>query len=125
MKNNNQVIIERDMHCPYCNENSAVLISETTKSKQVVGCAPVGVKNGCLLYVTGGCWAIISGFPIYDVKAEYTTNLYGFCPCCGNTYVVTKPEIQESTVIDRLQDTRQGISHLADQTRNLFNNNDR
>ena len=91
MSNNNQVIIERDIHCPYCGENSAVLISETVKSKKVIGCAPVGLKNGCLICMTGGCWTLISGLPLYDIKEENTVNLYGFCPNCGNSYPVIKP----------------------------------
>ena len=70
MNNNNQVVIERDMFCPYCESNSAVLISETVGRKSVKGCAPIGIKNGCLLYITGGCWAIVSGFPLFDTKEE-------------------------------------------------------
>lgn len=121
MSNNNQVIIERDVFCPYCEKTSAVLISETVKEKKVIGCAPVGIKNGCLLYVTGGCWAIVSGFPLFDVKKEQTNKLYGFCPCCGNTYPVNKPE--EDTIIDKLQNTQQRFSRVADQAKGLINKN--
>lgn len=123
MKNNNQVIIEKDMYCPYCENNSAVLISESIKSKTLIGCASVGIKNGCLLMVTCGCWAIVSGYPLFDVKEEHTAHLYGFCPCCGNTYPVIKPEITEKTVIDRFQDTKQSFTHLAGQAKDLINKN--
>ena len=92
MNSNNQVIIERDMHCPYCGGNEAVLISETVRSKKLIGCAPIGLKDGCLICVTGGCWTLISGLPICDVKEENVTNMFGFCPCCGKTYPVIKPE---------------------------------
>lgn len=122
-KNNNQVIIERDMFCPYCSENSAVLISETIKNKKIIGCAPVGLKNGCLLMLTGGCWAIIRGFPLMDEKEEHITNLYGFCPCCGNTYPVNKPVLEEKTVIDKFQDTKQNFNRLADQAKGIMKKN--
>ena len=91
MNSNNQVIIERDMYCPYCESNSAVLISETVKSFKHIGCAPVGLKDGCLIWATGGCWTLISGLPLYDITDEYTFNIYGFCPHCGNTFPVNKP----------------------------------
>ena len=120
MKNNNQVIIERDMFCPYCKSNSAVLISETIKQKKTVGCAAIGCKDATLLYITGGCWAIISGFPLFDIKDDTVNNIYGFCPCCGNTYPVIKPE--ESTVIDKLQNTQQRFSHVVDQAKGMMNN---
>lgn len=123
MKNNNQVIIERDMYCPYCETNSAVLISESIKDKTLIGCASVGIKNGCLLLVTGGCWAIVSGYPLFDIKEEHSSHIYGFCPCCGNTYPVIKPEITEKTVIDRFQDTKQNFTHLAGQAKDLINKN--
>ena len=84
MSSNNQVIIERDMFCPYCKTNSAVLISETIHRKKLIGMAPLGLKNCCLLYITGGCWAIINGFPLFDIKEDNNSQLYGFCPCCGN-----------------------------------------
>lgn len=118
--NNNIVIVEKDMYCPYCGGNSAVFISETVREKSVKGCAALGIKTGCLLYVTGGCWAIVSGIPLMDVKKEYTTNLYGFCPCCGNTYPVVKPN-QEKNVIEKFQDTKQGYVRLANQAKDLFN----
>ena len=120
MNNNNLVIIEREMFCPYCQSNSAVLISETIKQKKVIGCAAIGCKNATLLYLTGGCWAVISGYPLFDIKNETVNNIYGFCPCCGNTYPVKKPE--ESTIIDKVQHSQQRISHVVDQARDMINN---
>lgn len=121
---NNQVIIERDMYCPYCEQNSAVLISETYMDKSLKSLAPVGLKNGCLLTVTCGCWAIISGFPLTEVKEEHFSNLYGFCPCCGNTYPVNKPEIEEKTVLDKFNDSKESFSRLAGQAKDMINKND-
>lgn len=126
MKNNNLVVLERDVFCPYCQQNTAVLISETVKTKMVKGCAPIGCKNSILLCVTGGCWALAKGIPLNDYNEEFTTNLYGFCPCCGNTYPVIKPKVEEKTVIDRFNDTKAGFSRLAGQAKGMFgggNNN--
>jgi len=119
MKNNNLVVIERDVFCPYCNQNSAVLISETIKKKKTIGCAAIGCKDALLLYVTGCCWAIVCGFPLLDVREDNQTSMYGFCPCCGNTYPVIKPEAE--TVIDKMQNTQKRISKVASQAKGLLN----
>lgn len=121
MKNNNQVVIERDMYCPYCDTNSAVIISETTKKKSTKGCAALGLKNGCLLTVTGGCWAIVSGFPLIDEVDEYQTVNYGFCPCCGNTYPIAKPESSDD-IVDRFQNSVQGAKNTFNKAKDMFNN---
>lgn len=121
MKNNSTVIIERDMFCPYCEKNSAVLISETVKKKQTIGCAAIGCKDAILLYITCFCWAIVSGFPLFDIKEDTTTNMYGFCPCCGNTYPVIKPD--DDTVIDKMQNTQKRLSKVTSQAKSLFNRN--
>ena len=124
MKNNNLVVIERDVFCPYCNQNSAVLISETVKKKKTIGCAAIGCKDALLLYATGCLWAIVCGFPLLDVKEDNQTSMYGFCPCCGNTYPVIKPEAD--TVIDKMKNTQKRISKVAGQAKGLLykNNSD-
>lgn len=111
MKNNNIVVIERDMHCPFCESDSAVLISETVREKAVIGFAPIGCKNSLLLMVTCGCWALVSGVPLNDVKVDHVTHIYGFCPCCGNTYPVTKPEFE---------DDKDALSQMTDQVMGMF-----
>lgn len=118
MKNNNIVVIERDMHCPFCESDSAVLISETVREKAVIGFAPIGCKNSLLLMVTCGCWALVSGVPLNDVKIDHVTHIYGFCPCCGNSYPVNKPEAD--TPIDSIQNAKNRISKIAGQTKDLF-----
>ncbi len=123
MKNNNLVIIEKDVFCPYCNKESAVLISETVKNQSTIGCAAIGCKNSILLTVTGGCWALVCGFPLFDVKENYEVNMYGFCPCCGNTYPVIKPEASNRTVIDKVQDTQKRIANMTNQAKGLLNKN--
>ena len=43
MEKSRLVVIERDMYCPYCDTNSAVIISETVGSKSRIGCAAIGI----------------------------------------------------------------------------------
>ena len=119
MKSNNQVIIEREMFCPFCGGNSAVLIAETVRSSKRIGCAPIGLKDGCLIYITGGCWTLISGLPIFDVKEESVTNLYGFCPCCGNTYPVKKPEVKTETYSDKFNAMKQKTAQMFDKAKSM------
>ena len=122
MKGNEIVIIERDVFCPYCEQNSAVLISETIKTKKTIGCAAVGCKDAFSLYVTGCYWAVVCGIPLFDVNVKNITNIYGFCPCCGNTYPVLKPEAE--TVIDKMQNTQKRISKVVNQAKGLLNRGD-
>ncbi len=123
MKNNNQVIIERDMFCPYCGGNSAVLIVETVKTKKVFGCAPIGLKDGCLLCLTGGCWMLICGLPLCDVKSETVSHLYGFCPCCGNSYPVNKPEFKAPTISEKFNNMKEKTTQMFDMAKNKFSRN--
>ena len=123
MKYNDQIIIERDMFCPYCGGNSAVLIAETVKSRRVLGCAPLGFKDGCLILLTGGCWLVICGLPITDVKEETVTHLYGFCPCCGNTYPVNKPEFKSPTIVEKFNDMKERTTQMIDKAKSRMSRN--
>ena len=124
MERSKLVVIERDMYCPFCETNSAVIISETVSSKSRLGCAAVGCKDGCLLTVTGGCWAIVSGIPLYDTKEEYTNVNYGFCPHCGNTYPIKRPEEEKQSVGDKFQSMKQGALNNFNSVKGMFDKKD-
>ena len=85
-------IIEKEVYCPYCEEYTAVIISETVSERHALGFPPLGCKDSILIGCTGGCWAIVNGFPLFDLKTEKENHLYGFCPCCGKSYPVLKPD---------------------------------
>jgi hypothetical protein len=124
MERSKLVVIERDMYCPFCDTNSAVIISETVSSKSRIGCAAIGLKDGCLLTITGGCWAIISGIPLYDTKEEYTNVNYGFCPHCGNTYPINRPEEEKQTIGSKFQSAKQGAMNNFNSVKGMFSKND-
>ena len=102
MKNSSEKpIIERNVHCPYCGCDDAILVSEkssTTVSLQFP--SEYGLKFLLRLYFYGFFYIFVKGLKLLSItkKRDYTT--YGFCPKCGNSYaaspsVTTKAMIEE------------------------------
>jgi len=88
----NQKIIERDVYCPFCEKNEAFLISETVNVTDTIQLPEVGCQNALLMCMTGGCWALVKGYPLIEKKKKYSYRTYGFCPHCGNTYAAGTSE---------------------------------
>lgn len=83
---NAQTIIERDVHCPYCDSNKALLISELTDKRSILQMPDAGKKYWLCVIFTLGLYMLIHGFPIIEKKRIYEYTTYGFCPHCGKTY---------------------------------------
>lgn len=83
---NAQTIIERDVHCPYCDSDKALLISEISNKRTVLKMPDLDRKYWLSFYFTFGLYALIHGFPFIEKKRVYDYNTYGFCPHCGKTY---------------------------------------
>lgn len=81
-----QAIIERDVYCPFCDDNGAFLICDMTEHSSTIQLPEVGCINASLLLITGGCWAFVKGYPLVEKKRTYAFRTYGFCPHCGNIY---------------------------------------
>ena len=95
MNNNSekeQVIIEREVYCPYCEKNGAFLISEMTNSSSEIKFSKLGCKNAMLFGCMGGCWGFVKGYSILTKNRTYKYRTYGFCPHCGNIYNATVEE---------------------------------
>lgn len=83
---NTKTIIERDVHCPYCDSDKALLISEIANKRSVLKLSDLDKKYWLSLYFTFGLYALVHGFPFFEKKRIYEYNTYGFCPHCGKTY---------------------------------------
>jgi len=86
-----QSVIRQKVHCPYCNKDDAVLISEVSSSKTSLQMPDYGMKYWLSVIFTFGVYVIIHGFPVWELKRVYKHNTYGFCPYCGNSYNASLP----------------------------------
>lgn len=83
---NEQNIIERDVHCPYCLSDKALLISGLAVKKSTLQMPAYGLKYWLCVIFTMGIHAFTHGMPLFEKKRTYDFNTYGFCPYCGKNY---------------------------------------
>ena len=83
---NEQNIIERDVHCPYCQSDHALLISGIAEKRSVIQLPDYGLKYWLSVYFTFGVYMLLHGFPMLEKRRIYDYQTYGFCPNCGKSY---------------------------------------
>jgi len=93
MNNSNDTnIIERDVHCPFCQGNQALLISGlSAKSSSILWPPACGLKYWLSIIFTFGFHSFTHGFPMIEKKRAYEFTTYGFCPQCGKKYDAGAP----------------------------------
>ncbi len=91
--NNNGNIIVKDIHCPYCNSDNAVLLNRTTSKKISLQLPAYGLKFIFSLLYLAFVQMWINGFKLIEAIKVIDTVTYGFCPKCGNTYSMAPPEV--------------------------------
>jgi phage shock protein PspC (stress-responsive transcriptional regulator) len=90
---NEQNVIQRDIHCPFCNGNQALLISGLAEKSSSLLCPPAyGLKYFLCVSFTFGIHAITHGLPMIEKKRRYEFATYGFCPQCGKKYDAGTPD---------------------------------
>jgi phage shock protein PspC (stress-responsive transcriptional regulator) len=96
---NEQNVIQRDIHCPFCNGNQALLISGLAEKSSSLLLPPAyGLKYFLCLSFTFGIHAITHGLPMLEKKRRYEFATYGFCPQCGKKYDAGTPNtVSEKT----------------------------
>jgi len=85
-------IILRDIHCPYCDSENALLISEKTKSVIALRLPAFGLKFILSLIYLSFLHIWRYGYKIFEASKERFYTTYGFCPKCGNSYSAGAPE---------------------------------
>ena len=91
-QNKDSSIILRDIHCPYCNTDKALLMSRKTASTIGLRLPAYGLRFVLSLIYLSLLHIWRYGFKIIEVTKGRTYSTYGFCPCCGNTYSAGPPE---------------------------------
>ena len=85
-------IILRDVHCPYCDKNHALLMSRKTSTTFGIRFPAYGLRFiFSLIYLSFlHTWRYGYKWIEFTKGRDYAT--YGFCPSCGNSYSAGAPE---------------------------------
>ena len=83
-----QNIIERDVHCPYCKENKALLISGAAEKKMSLGWPAWGLRFWLRAFFTFGLSLLVDGGKMVELDRSIKYRTFGFCPLCGNSYQI-------------------------------------
>ena len=99
-QNKNSDIVEKDVHCPYCDSDHAILINKTTSKKVSLQLPAFGLKFVLSLIYLSFIHIWINGCKIIEAIKVIDSVTYVFCPNCGNSYSrapseVIKEEIHE------------------------------
>lgn len=103
----NQVII-KDAHCPYCGSNDAFFISEKKSTVISMNFPPAyGLKFLLSLLYLSIVHIFINGFKYFEITRKTEYNRYGFCPKCGNAYPANAPlDMYENMTTQKLYKVR-------------------
>ena len=91
MKLEERPIIERDVHCPYCKQDKAILINKEVQRKSSFRFAALGLKFILSLCFLGLFHAWRYGFKLFEIVRWRDVLTYVFCPECGRTYTLDPP----------------------------------
>lgn len=86
-----QPVIEKNVFCPYCKSEDALLISEITSQKAALQIPDYGKKYWLCVIFTFGLYMLVHGFPMIETKRTYEYMTYGFCAHCGKSYNASIP----------------------------------
>jgi len=85
-------VIVRDMHCPYCGSEKAVLINKEDGMKTGFGLPSYGLCSLLRFMYLFIFHIAISGFRIFQITRKKDVSTYIFCPACGNSVSANAPE---------------------------------
>ena len=112
MANNTNLVtsvVEKDIHCPYCNGDKGMMISQPTVKKQTLQLPEVGIKFVLLFFYFAIVQVLTQGFKLLEKKDEFRHITYAFCPNCGNTFSMAPPEtIKREVQEPKLRRQREG-----------------
>lgn len=92
-QNKENEIIEKEIHCPYCNTDHAVLLSKTTSKKISIQLPAYGLKFLLSLFYLSIVQVMIHGFKLIEAVKVIDNVTYAFCPNCGNSYSMAPPDV--------------------------------
>lgn len=86
-------IVMKDIHCPYCGSDNALLLNKTTSKKLSLQLPAFGLKFIFSLLYLSFVQIWIHGYKLIEAIKVIDTVTYGFCPHCGNSYSMAPPDI--------------------------------
>lgn len=89
---NNDNIVAKDIHCPFCNSENAVLLNKTSSRRFSFQLPAFGLKFLFSLLYLSIVHIFINGFKLFETIKTIDNITYGFCPTCGNSYSMAPPE---------------------------------
>ncbi|MGN0613572.1 MAG: hypothetical protein ACI4JB_06680 [Porcipelethomonas sp.] len=88
--NRNNVIL-KNVHCPYCNTDEAVLINKETANKYSLQLPAFGLKFMLSVLYLGFIHIYRYGCKLIQIVKKNDNLTYCFCPKCGNSYSLNAP----------------------------------
>ena len=97
-QNKDTSIILKDVHCPYCDGDNALLITRVTSKRISLRMPSHGLKNTLSMLFLSLPYVWVHGYKLFEAVKELDSVTYGFCPNCGNSYsMAPPPSIKEET----------------------------
>jgi phage shock protein PspC (stress-responsive transcriptional regulator) len=97
LPNNDSSIIEKGVHCPFCNTKEAFLMCRTSRKKLSFQTPAFGLRF-ILLLLFHPLTILLYGFKMFEIAKCVDYSTYGFCPACGNSYSAAPPDTVKKEV---------------------------
>ena len=91
-QNKDSSIILRDVHCPFCNTEQALLINNVKRKKVSIQLPAFGLKTVLSALYLSLVHVWIHGWKLIEATKGIDSVTYGFCPNCGNSYSAAAPD---------------------------------
>ena len=85
-------VIMRDVHCPFCETDEAILMNRTTSKKVSIQLPAYGLKFILSVLYLSILHIWKNGYKLIEATKQITHVTYAFCPKCGNSYSLNPPE---------------------------------
>mgnify|MGYP001069047030 CR=1 FL=1 len=89
---NSPTIIERDVKCPFCGYEHAMVINKEDKMRTGIGLPAYGLRSLLRFMYLFIFHIAISGLRLFQITQKKDICTYIFCPECGNTVSANAPE---------------------------------
>ena len=107
--NHDDNVVLKDIHCPFCNCDHAILLNRSVSKKVSIQLPAYGLKFVLSLLYLSIVHIWINGFKLIEAIKTIENITYGFCPECGNSYSMAPPEvIKEENVEPKFYKIRDG-----------------
>ena len=107
--NKDSSVILKDVHCPYCNTDHALLLSRVTAKRIALQVPAFGLRVILSMLYLPIIYIFIHGYKLIEAGKETDSITYGFCPNCGNGYSMAPPEmVKEETKAPKLYKVQEG-----------------